>query len=267
MSHFKIFSLGLLLISGLYSAAFAKNIRLESGVDQVSLIELYSSEGCSSCPPADEWLANLKKKPGLWKKHVPVEFHVDYWNYLGWHDDFSKKDFTARQGAYSSLWGKKSVYTPNFILNGDDWKPGRKPTKKAKKNVGNLIVKQISEKEFEVEFAPTDKQNKPYKVYGTRLAGGLSVVIRAGENKGRTLKHEFVALSLQTESLKKSKNTYKAKLSLPKDTTTKAKSHAVAFWVGEGSVQTPIQAVGGDLPTPVIKKKIIKKKESKVSAL
>jgi len=61
----------------------------ESGDTQNSLIELFTSEGCSSCPPADAWISQLKESPDLWKKIVPVAFHVDYWNNLGWRDRFA----------------------------------------------------------------------------------------------------------------------------------------------------------------------------------
>src|SRR5689334_11142529 len=64
---------------------------------QTPLLELFTSEGCSSCPPAEKWLTGLKPSSGLWKDFVPVAFHVDYWDYLGWRDPWSSKTFTDRQ--------------------------------------------------------------------------------------------------------------------------------------------------------------------------
>ena len=58
----------------------------ESGVTRTTLLELFTSEGCSSCPPAEKWLSQLKSNPDLWKKIVPIAFHVDYWDHLGWRD-------------------------------------------------------------------------------------------------------------------------------------------------------------------------------------
>src|SRR5881394_2772067 len=76
----------------------------QSSGEQVALLELYTSEGCSSCPPAETWLSRLKESPKLWKDFVPVAFHVDYWDYLGWKDPFAAKVYTERQHEYASLW-------------------------------------------------------------------------------------------------------------------------------------------------------------------
>ena len=70
---------------------------IQSSANQVALIELYTSEGCSSCPPADAWLTSLKTDADLWKRLVPVDFHVYYWSYLGWDDGFAKSAFSHRQ--------------------------------------------------------------------------------------------------------------------------------------------------------------------------
>ena len=68
----------------------AAPVTFASTARQTSLLELYTSEGCSSCPPAEAWLSGLKDNPGLWRDFVPVAFHVDYWNYLGWRDKWSR---------------------------------------------------------------------------------------------------------------------------------------------------------------------------------
>src|SRR5215470_12763848 len=94
----------------------------ESGDTQSSLIELFTSEGCSSCPPAEDWLSALKSSSDLWKKAVPIAFHVDYWNHLGWRDRFAKPEFTLRQQRYAAAWGGDSVYTPGFVVNGKEWR-------------------------------------------------------------------------------------------------------------------------------------------------
>src|SRR6476659_1367183 len=94
----------------------------ESGDTQSSLIELFTSEGCSSCPPAEKWLSALKSSSDLWKKAVPVAFHVDYWDHLGWRDRFAKPEFTSRQQRYAAAWGGDSVYTPGFVVNGKEWR-------------------------------------------------------------------------------------------------------------------------------------------------
>src|SRR6202020_1540486 len=73
----------------------------QSGPQRVALLEVYTSEGCSSCPPAESWLSELKGSQGLWNEFVPVAFHVDYWNNLGWKDRFSDKQYTERKKSYA----------------------------------------------------------------------------------------------------------------------------------------------------------------------
>lgn len=88
---------------------------------QVRLVELYTSEGCSSCPPADRWLSGLLTSPHLWGSIIPIAFHVSYWDYLGWHDSFALDEYSQRQRAYANL-GKTGVYTPGFFVNGQEWR-------------------------------------------------------------------------------------------------------------------------------------------------
>src|ERR1700758_572188 len=97
------------------------SVRFESGPTQVNLLELYTSEGCSSCPPAEAWLGEFSESEDLWRAVVPVSFHVDYWDNLGWKDVFSSREFTQRQRLYAESWGSGSVYTPGFVLNGAEW--------------------------------------------------------------------------------------------------------------------------------------------------
>src|SRR5580765_4331045 len=97
-------------------------VLFESVDRKATLLELFTSEGCSSCPPAESWLSRLKESPGLWKEFVPVAFHVDYWDYLGWRDPWSSKTFTDRQHAYANAWRSDSVYTPGFVFNGKEWR-------------------------------------------------------------------------------------------------------------------------------------------------
>src|ERR1043166_2112982 len=103
-------------------SATAATTTFESGDTQTALVELFTSEGCSSCPPAEKWLSAFKSNPDLWKKTVPVAFHVDYWDHLGWTDRFAKPEFTVRQQRYAAGFGGDSVYTPGFVINGKEWR-------------------------------------------------------------------------------------------------------------------------------------------------
>src|SRR4051812_9133614 len=108
----------LFLLVLLGSSLVAAPSRFTSGQTRTHLLELYSSEGCSSCPPAEAWVGGLREAPGLWRDFVPVAFHVAYWDQLGWRDRFATPEFNARQYAYASAWGTESVYTPEFVLDG-----------------------------------------------------------------------------------------------------------------------------------------------------
>ena len=114
----------------------------QSGPQQVPLIEVFTSEGCSSCVPAWKWLNNLKNEPGLWQDFIPVSFHVDYWDYLGWKDRLSQKNFSERQYAYASSWEEGTVYTPGLILNGKEWQSWnkQKPFKDLKKEMAGTLT-------------------------------------------------------------------------------------------------------------------------------
>ena len=97
-------------------------IVIKSPETRTNLIELYTSEGCSSCPPADQWLSRLKVHPQLWHQLVPIAFHVDYWDYIGWQDRFARPEFSERQRLYARQNNLSTVYTPALVLNGTEWR-------------------------------------------------------------------------------------------------------------------------------------------------
>src|SRR5260370_24004733 len=113
-----IFVLLLITSSRITNQLQAETLSIESGPRKTHLLELFTSEGCSSCPPAEAWMSRLKENPGLWRDFVPIAFHVDYWDRLGWRDPFASKAWTARQYEYSERWNSGSVYTPGFVLDG-----------------------------------------------------------------------------------------------------------------------------------------------------
>jgi hypothetical protein len=209
-----------------------------SGDTRTHVIELYSSEGCSSCPPAEQWLGGLRDAPGLWRDFVPLAFHVNYWDNLGWPDRFGRPEYTARQYAYSSQWGSDTVYTPGFVLDGTEWRKssGSLPTASAEK-VGVLAVEYAAGGTCRVKFAATGD----YEIYAALLGGGIVSRVRAGENDGRTLQHEFVVLTLKKARLQSGA----AELILPFSATAEIPRHAVAVWAVRRGALTPVQATGG----------------------
>jgi hypothetical protein len=244
--------LALAFLSLLSGIAVADGSGVTSPESRVHLIELFSSEGCSSCPPADAWLSSLRKQPGLFKTFVPIEFHVDYWNRLGWVDRFSRLAFTARQQEYASEWMSQGVYTPGFVLDGREWRPPppgfEAPSGLGDDRVGVLSARRISGHRFALSFRPRGARGGPWRIYGALLGNGLVSRVSSGENSGRTLRHDFVVLALKSELLERSGGEYTAVVELGPSPTSASESLGFAFWVSTGRSQAPVQAVGGVLP-------------------
>jgi hypothetical protein len=213
--------------------------RFESGPAQVSLLELYTSEGCSSCPPAEAWLSALSQNPKLWKVVVPVAFHVDYWDNLGWKDWFSSREFTQRQRRYAASWGSGSVYTPAFVLNGAEWQAwGRAIPGNENLEAGKLTVLATGS-QINVTFSPS-RSGGPYSAEIVPLKMNATSRVTAGENQGRTLTHQFIALNLVKTDLSQSGENFGADVPCSTD-----KADALAVWITHAGSLIPIQAAGG----------------------
>lgn len=208
----------------------------ESGEEKVHILELYTSEGCSSCPPAEKWLNSLYNHPLLYKSFIPLAFHVDYWNYLGHPDPYSKGQYSKRQRTYASEWKSGTVYTPGFIKDGREWRSfSRSAPSKSGEKVGNLKVQSMKGNKFKVTFAGTGAAY----VYGAFLLHGLENKIKRGENRGKTLVHSFVVGDLQKKALKDGM----ASIELT-DPKLGQKDQSVVFWVTSKTSQAPVQAAG-----------------------
>ncbi len=222
------------------ASAFA--LELQSQPVKTHLLELYTSEGCSSCPPAEAWLSKLKDNPRLWQDFVPIAFHVDYWDRLGWRDPFASKAWTARQYEYSARWKSSSVYTPGFVLDGREWQNLGAPSA-ASESPGVLKISAANGDAISASFKASNGADKPLDLHVARLGFGLNINVKAGENSGRKLQHDFVVLALETTKL----NGGKAELRVPvaagkAEASTRS---AIVAWVTEPGQLEPIQAVGG----------------------
>jgi Uncharacterized secreted protein len=218
----------------------------ESGDTQNSLIELFTSEGCSSCPPAEKWLSGFKSNPDLWKKTVPVAFHVDYWNHLGWRDPFSKPEFSQRQQRYAAKWGGDSVYTPGFVVNGKEWRDwfSRTALPASSKTVGNLRVTLSEGEKLRATFAPQSAQQHDLVLNVALLGNDLESDVKRGENTGRKFRHDFTVLGLAKTDMVHDGDHWTGSIALP-NASGDDKPSALAAWITENEI--PIQATGGSL--------------------
>jgi len=208
-----------------------------SGPDRTDLIELFTSEGCSSCPPADRKLGALAGNKGLWKEFVPVAFHVDYWNYLGWIDPYSSPAYSARQRRYTDEWNAGSSYTPCFVVNGV---ATRNPGSTGGSDRSGILKAVLKDDQATITFTPENGRGS-YIAWIAPLSGRLSSSVTAGENRFRELNHIFVALGLVSSKMESNDRIYSATMTLPSDDRTEA----IAVWVSNGISLTPLQATGG----------------------
>jgi hypothetical protein len=231
------------------AVASAEPQHFSSGPARVALIELYTSEGCSSCPSADQWLGSLSGKAGLWTEFVPLQFHVNYWDNVGWKDRLSTRGFTARQYAYSSAWGSGNLYTPCFVRNGEEWRPLEGGSPPPADTAGALTL-ECEAGSCRVTFTPapgTGAEKAAYEVHVALLGGGISSKVTAGENDGRTLTHEFVVLGIADAGLSRAAPgaALGAEVPLPRPIVPDAKRRALAAWVTRRGDLAPMQATGG----------------------
>jgi hypothetical protein len=224
----------ILLIAVTLTAA-AQDRVFESGQTRTHLIELFTSQGCSSCPPAEAWLSKLKNEPGLWKDFVPVAFHVDYWDRLGWRDPFASKEWTARQYHYSENWKAESVYTPGFVLDGREW-AGRSIPAAATENPGVLKLS-IKDQKLVAEFNSKSNGFKDVDLHVATLGFDLTTKVGAGENSGRNLRQDFVVLSISNQKMSNGKTEFVF--------NPDSRARAIAAWITAPNQIEPIQTVGG----------------------
>ena len=239
------FSILLLLINiGSMPASAMPATAFESGSTQTTLLELFTSEGCSSCPPAEKWLSSLKSNPDLWKKIVPAAFHVDYWDHLGWRDRFAKPEFTSRQQRYAATWRGDSVYTPGFVVNGKEWRNwfGGSSTPTSSTRPGVLRVSVGEGGKLTATFIPETTQPRALALNVVLLGNDLESDVKRGENSGRKLRHDFVVLDLIRTDMTNESNRWTGSVTLPMQSSGD-KPSAIAAWTTED--KTPVQATGG----------------------
>ena len=221
------------------------SLDMQSPKTKATLLELFTSEGCSSCPPADKWVNTFKDSKLLFKKIIPVVFHVDYWDRLGWVDKFAKKEYTKRQYSYSNAWRSSSVYTPGFVVNGKEhkrWYYSRTPPI-SNENVGILKVN-LQGENLKVVFNGIQKTNKKVFLEVSIMGMNYKSKVTAGENNGEFFTHDFVNIALDTYKVNLKNGKLQQTISFPNFKKEKNRQYAIAIWLSEVSSKKVIQAVG-----------------------
>jgi hypothetical protein len=201
------------------------------------VVELYTSEGCSSCPPADRWLSTLKSRPDV----LALAFHVNYWDRLGWPDRFASAEGTARQHELARRMGSSQVYTPQVVVNGQDWRswpqlpaaaagaPGTTPPVVTLQREGGSVTAQVA------------VGSRALAGYWAVLEDGHSSRVRAGENNGETLRHDHVVRLYQPVPAWAAGQPRTATLQVSPGVPEHPRR--VVFVVTDAATQRPLQAV------------------------
>lgn len=230
--------------------AWAAPQTITGAESHVSLLELYTSEGCNTCPPAEQWVSRLQQDRRLWTELVPVTFHVDYWDNLGWKDPFDSHVYTERQqaiaGAAHSLAGMV-IYTPQFVLDGHDWRGWLNDKALQVDDSAKLgpLVLTADGRKVTLRFSPAQPRSEALQAHVVLLAFGVDVPVGAGENKGTTLRHDFLVIADADGALRKDQGGYHGAVVLPPPVAAKATRYALAAWVSAAGSPLPIQATGG----------------------
>ncbi len=180
-----------------------------SSTNRVALLELYTSEGCSSCPPADRFLSRLKNSGISSEQLIPMALHVTYWDYIGWKDPFAKKQYDQRQRDLAHKNAKDTVYTPQFILVGDDYRRystfsedirqlvSKKSTVDLTLSAQGLIESKQNEKiVLSLRSDISRSKVKEVSFYFVITENNLSSNVNSGENEGEKLHHDYVVRQL-----------------------------------------------------------------------
>lgn len=221
------------------AAAQAPSSRCEvrSGERPPAVVELYTSEGCSSCPPADRWLSGLKSQ----ERVIAMSFHVNYWNHLGWVDPFATAETTARQYRIRESLGGRNVYTPQVVLNGRDHRgwPGQTGNDLAALPAPAPALRVVRHGQgLSADIAA-------HGAAGTRLAGYWAVLqdgvvnrVTRGENAGSDLRHDHVVSLYRPVPAWSGAQPHTTHISLPLNGTQR-----VVFVVTDETLTKPLQAV------------------------
>lgn len=220
---------------------------LKSSAVQANILEVYTSQGCSSCPPAEAWLGHFKDDPELWTKIIPMNFHVDYWDYLGWKDPYASAQFSQRQRQYNHAGKSRVVATPGFMLNGESWNGWFRKHKVPLENINskqNLTVSlDAKNAKFSLELPKElNLDSEKLRAHIAILGFDQVTTIKAGENRNKKLPHDFVVMAYDIKRMKNNSGSALAELKIP-ESKHHSERKAVVAWVSTGKDPSPIQIV------------------------
>jgi hypothetical protein len=198
-TFFQRIAAALIVFGCMPHAAAAAQCSAASGERRVPLLELYTSEGCDSCPSVDRWVSDLPARGFGADRLVVLAFHVDYWDYIGWRDPFAHARYSERQRTANARIGSRTIYTPQLMLNGRDFR-GRDALAARLADIGRTPP----QASIRLALAPGpghfDLAGSWSAEASARQAQGwlalyenrLGSDVRAGENRGKRLEHDFV---------------------------------------------------------------------------
>ena len=187
--------------------------------DEPVVVELFTSQGCSSCPPADKLLAELSARDDI----IALALHVDYWDYIGWKDEFADPAHTVRQRGYSRAAGKRSIYTPQMVVGGVDHVVGARPMelldtieahRASKKPAAVTLRREEGRVAVSIRASGTMPSGNAVVQVAT-VTPKASVDIRRGENAGRTLDYHNIVRKLVEIGEWDGRGTYRASIKVP----------------------------------------------------
>jgi hypothetical protein len=228
---------------------------LTSPAHRVALLELYTSEGCSSCPPADRWLSSLVTNGFGPDRLVPLALHVDYWNGLGWTDRFSKAGFSQRQRETAERRNSGVIYTPQVVLDGMDL-TGWGNAGRFASNVANVnrsrptadirLTTALAGTTLQLNGEVRVEESARRETVGAWIAlyeNHLITRVAAGENGGRTLEHDYVVHTLLGPFVVGRDGIAKLNAQLPLDATWSRAKLGVAVFAQDSATGSVLQAV------------------------
>ncbi|MBY0269656.1 MAG: DUF1223 domain-containing protein [Burkholderiales bacterium] len=221
----------------------------ESGSTRVALLELYTSEGCDSCPSTDQWFSALPQRGYTPQRVLALAFHVDYWNYLGWKDPYAQARFSARQRDANRRNQARVVYTPQLLLDGADYRrslqgddlgrrmaTGQAPGAQIRMNIDT----DAGQPRLRARISTAANTAQAYvAIYENNLINDVA----AGENRGKRLRHDFVVRELYGPFTVTAATPLDIAQSMRKERAWKAADLHVAVFVQDATTGAALQAL------------------------